>query len=55
MCVGRWGGGGQCVHEGAVRLINQSLLHTYHPVLKNIYLLCYYATLRFVILPIDKM
>ena len=59
MCVwggtGVCGGGGRCMREGAVRLINRSLLYKYYYVLKNIYLLFYYATLIFVILPIDKM
>ena len=58
MCVGGNGcvwWGGRCMREGAVRLINRSLLYKYYYVLKNIYLLFYYATLIFVILPIDKM
>ena len=61
MCVCVCGGGGlvvgvgRCMREGAIRLINRYFLHIYYYVLKNIHLLCYYATLIFVILPTDKM
>ena len=54
VCVGggwRWG---RCMREGAERLINRSFLDIYYYVLKKFYLLCYYATLIFAILPIDK-
>ena len=36
VCVGEGGGGRWCMLEGAVRLINQSFLHIYYYVLKNI-------------------
>ena len=55
MWGGGGGGGGQCMREGAVRLIYRSFLHIYYYVLNNVYLLCDYATLIFVILLIDKM